>query len=285
MDLTQAGLRYIGRGVAPVPIWRDKRKNPYLLSVTEFHSRLPSFQEWRRWANRWPNANVALITGYWRLCALDFDTEAAYQAWIAGPGWGIRGQTWTVATARGYHVWFEVSGDPGDSRSFTNGEHEVLLRARGGYAIVPPSVHHSGVAYRTVHKVEPRQVDSIDYYLEGWEPKIKSSKLSNLGGSGFAASADPGAPKNRDLISQNHYRIEKLIPIPEGSKPNGRGAYKVRCPFHDDQSPSAWLNVEEQRFGCNHCWPSQYWDVINVVAMLNNISNQEAFKQLKSASR
>jgi len=282
MEVLTAALRCIARGVAPIPVHRDARKNPYLSTYTEFYMRLPTWEQWRRWANRWPCCNVALITGYWGLVALDFDTYEAYYSWGEGPGRGVRGQTWTVQTARGYHVWLDFQGDPGESRSFTYQDHEVLLRAKGGYAIIPPSIHHTGARYRTVHRAEPWQTDSIDYYLEGWELKKQTAKLSNPGGSGFLARDDPGASMR---VSQNHkieYRIEQLIPIPENSKPNGRGAIQCYCPFHDDQTPSAWLNIQQQRFGCNSCWPGKWLDVINVIALKEGISNKEAYKQFVS---
>jgi hypothetical protein len=277
MEVLSAALRYIARGVAAIPVHRDAQKNPYLSTYSEFYMRLPTWENWRKWANRWPLCNIGLITGYWSLCALDFDTEESYLVWCDGPGRGVRGQTWTTRTARGYHVWFDVQGDPGESRSYTYQGHEVLLRAKGGYCIVPPSVHHSGARYRTVHKVEPWQTDSVEHYLRGWELKTKQAKSGNLGRSGFAASVDPhGIPE----ISQNHkpYRIEELIAIPENAKPNGRGAYQVACPFHDDNNPSAWVNVEQQRFGCNACWPGKWLDVINVIALKEGISNKEAYK-------
>lgn len=271
MDTLQAALRYLNSGVAVVPIWRDKRKNPHLSQITEYFHRLPTPYDWRRWANRWPSCNIGLITGYWGLVALDFDTEAAYLEWSQnGPGWWVRGQTWTTRTARGYHVWFNFQGDPGKSRTYINGPHEVLFRAKGAYCIAPPSIHHTGARYTTVHNVEPKPIDDIGFYLQGWQRKEQKSAANHPG---------PGPARAGST------RIQDLIPVPEGSKPNARGAYKVRCPFHDDQDPSAWLNIEQQRFGCNNCWPDQWWDVINVVAMLKGISNGEAFKQIKNASR
>lgn len=282
METLTAALRYTARGVAAIPVWRDKNKNPILSTYTEFYLQLPTWQQWRKWANRWPACNIGLITGYWGLVALDFDTEESYFVWAEGPGRGVRGQTWTTRTSRGYHVWFDFQGEPGESRSYTHGNHEVLLRAKGGYCIVPPSVHHSGAHYRTVHRVEPWVTDSIDYYLEGWELKKQPAKLSNPGGSGFMVIGDRGASMS---TSQNHkieYRIEQLIPIPENSKPNGRGAIQCYCPFHDDQTPSAWLNIEQQRFGCNACWPGKWLDVINVIALKEGISNKEAYKQFVS---
>lgn len=264
MEVLTAALRYIARGVAAIPVHRDQQKNPYLSTYSEFYLRLPTWQHWRKWANRWPLCNIGLITGYWGLCALDFDSEEAYFCWVDGPGRGIRGQTWTTRTARGYHVWFDVQGDPGESRSYVCGPHEVLLRARGGYCIVPPSIHHTGARYRTVHKVEPWQVMDLQHYLNGWEPKpTKRTKLGPV----------------HSLAREKITRIEELIPIPEGSKPNGRGAYNVYCPFHDDDKPSAWVNVDQQRFGCNACWPGQWFDVINIISLKEGISNEQAYRQ------
>lgn len=271
MDTLQAALRYLNSGVAVVPIWRDKRKNPHLSQITEYFHRLPTPYDWRRWANRWPSCNIGLITGYWGLVALDFDTEEAYFEWSQnGPGWWVRGQTWTTQTARGFHVWFRFIGDPGESRNYTNGPHEVLLRAKGGYCIVPPSVHHSGARYTTVHNAPPKEIDDISFYLQGWQRKEKKSTR---------AQPAPG------VAAKFSGRIEDLIAIPEGEKPNSRGAYQVYCPFHTDDQPSAWLNIEQQRFGCNACWAGRWWDTANVLAMLKGVSNGEAFKQLKSASR
>jgi len=259
MHLLAAAYKYLDAGLAPIPIWPDKRKNPHLKDTLQFNERLPTRQEWIKWAHRWPRANIGLITGYWRnLVALDFDSQEEYDAWD-----GLKGQTWTVATARGYHVWFELTQEPGQSRIYTLDAHEVLLRARGGYCISPPSIHHTGARYRTVHKLPPLRVDSIYDILPGWTEK------------------QPAQPKNPNpSLVLAKLKIEDLILIPDGVRVNSRGAYQVYCPFHDDSKPSAWLNVVEGRFGCNACWPGLWWDVVNVYAKLNNISNGEAYKEL-----
>jgi len=265
MHLLQAAYRYIDAGLAPIPIWPDRRKNPHLSSTAEYTERLPTKAEWVRWAHRWPKANIGLITGYWRnLVALDFDTLEDYHAWH-----GLKGQTWTVRTARGYHVWFELAEDPGRSRMFVDGQgHEFLLRAKGGYCISPPSIHHTGARYRTATKLPPLVIDSVEDILLGeWAIKSKPKP----------PTARKPALKPNDSLP----RIETLIPIPENSKPQGKhGAYQVFCPFHNDKRPSAWLNVEQQRFGCNKCWPDLWWDVVNVYAKLKDISNGEAYRRL-----
>ena len=262
MDVLSAGLKYINAGIAPIPVWNDERKNPKLTSYLEYTERLPTIQEWRTWCARLYPFNIGLITGYWGYVALDFDDKASYEAYNR-----YRGQTWTVQTARGYHVWFRVMNpDPGASRNYINSlGQSFLLRAKGGYCISPPSIHHTGVRYRTVHCVEPLLLD-LSEITHGWtekQPKrpSRSRKIQPL-----------------DLY-QTGLRIEQLIE-PVG-KPNGRGACQAYCPFHEDSKPSAWVNVDQQRFGCNACWPNCWFDVVNVYARLNDLSNGEAFKQLK----
>ncbi len=272
MDLLTAALRYIDHGLAVIPLWPDSRKNPKIDSYAEYLEKLPTQAEWTRWARQWPRANIGVITGYWlNYVCLDFDEAETYQLWCDGPGFGLKGQTWTVQTGRGHHVWFCVQDEPGTSRVYVkNGDDqaeaaEVLLRARGGYCIVPPSIHHTGTRYRTVHKVPPMTIDSISAVLDGWQEKQakKPPKQQRI--------------KRVEVTPGDKIKIEDLIEIPERSKPNSCGAYQTYCPFHNDSKPSAWVNIQQQRFGCNKCWPGLWWDAINVYAKLEGISNGQAY--------
>lgn len=266
MTHLEAAKAYLSRGLAVIPLWTDRRKNPRISSYLEYTERLPTEDEITRWWKQWPRANLGILTGYWqRFVALDFDTDAEYQLWAAQPG-SLVGQTWTVKTGRGYHIWFELETEPGKSRMFTHPDGgEVLLRAKGGYVIAPPSIHHSGKRYTTVHKLPPLKIESIAGALTGWQEKTLKA----------APTAKP-----KTTLPHSGLRIEDIIePI---GRPNGRGAYKAHCPFHDDEKPSAWVNPEQGRFGCNACYPGMWWDVVNVYAMLHGIDNGEAFKQLRS---
>lgn len=267
MHLLEAAFAYLKAGYAVIPLWRDVRKNPHLSTFSEYHFRLPTQSEWVRWARQWPCANIGLITGYWGLVGLDFDNETSYRTWCLGAGIGIAGRTWTVATRRGYHVWFKVSNDPGQSRNYTQDGHTVLLRAKGGYCIVPPSIHHTGTRYRTIHKIEPFKVDSIELYLSDWQEAEHNTPARR-----------PNIPLELTTIA----KIEDFI-APIG-KPNYRGAYQAFCPFHDDKRPSAWVNPTEGRFGCNACWPGKWFDIINVYAMLNGLTNSQAWGQIMASS-
>lgn len=265
--------KYIEAGFCPIPVWPDRRKNPRLSSITEYHDRLPTLAEWGRWAAAYPNSNLALITGYHgQLCALDFDSVSDFNIWAmnVSPQWR---NTWTVETGRGKHVYFIAQGDPGKDRLFNRSVGEVLLRAKGAYIIAPPSIHHSGKPYRTVVN-QPPVVCQVRYILSGWEEKVASKPGKQL--------ARPGQPARPNQVQPGSARRPAITDYiqPYSKTPNGRGAYQCFCPFHDDDHPSAWVNPEQNRFGCNACWPGKWFDVVNVIAMLKGYDNDELMRNL-----
>lgn len=272
--ILEAAERYTKAGLSVIPLWPDQRKNPHLSSFEEFNRRLPTALEWRRWARTWPDCNIGLITGYWlNYVCLDFDNVLAYDLWAGKWGQNPAGAasqasppTWIVQTRRGYHVWFQTRQEPGKSRIFIKDGLEVLLRARGGYCIVPPSIHHTGKPYKTVCNSLPLTVEDVADILPGWKEKT--------GPQGEIIT------EKSLTVNPTKVKIEQLVP-PVKEHPNARGAYLATCPFHPDDKPSAWVNINEQRFGCNACWPGLWWDVVNVYSMLRQISNGEAYKLLR----
>lgn len=277
MRILEAALKYLSAGVAPIPIWRDEKKNPKLTGYKEYTTKLPSQADVTRWFKRWPDANIGLITGYWELCALDFDNPQSFDLWC-NQMWNKTCPTWVVSTGRGFHVWFRVTGEVGTSMTYVRNGCEVLARQRGAYCIAPPSIHHTGRRYETVVSAPPMEIDDISEVLTGWSQKVKKKP----------ATASP--PSN---IQPGHIRIEQLIPIPAGVKPNRQGAYNVTCPFAanhktGDRNTSAWVNINQQRFGCNgdKCvGPGLWWDTANVYAFLHNISNEEAYQIVMGGQR
>lgn len=264
--LYQFAEAYIRSGLCPIPVWPGRRKNPRLTSITEYRERLPESSEWRRWAQAWPNSNLALITGYHgNLCCLDFDSISDYNVWFMGvnPRWR---DTWTVETGRGKHVYFVAQGDPGQDRMYTRDGREVLLRAKGAYVIAPPSIHYTGKPYRTVRLMRPVET-RVDWILAGWREKAKAKN----GARPTIATTPPTGSRPP---------ITDYVAI-ASKRPNARGAYQAYCPFHDDSTPSAWVNPAQGRFGCNACWPGKWWDVINVIAMLEGVGNDEVMKRLR----
>ena len=66
----------------------------------------------------------------------------------------------------------------------------------------------------------------------------------------------------------------------EGVDFKEHGQTRVACPFHDDNHPSATINVDESLFYCPVCM--QGYNEAQFVAKVNNISIADASKMLQT---
>lgn len=113
-------------------------------------------QKIERWWNRWPDANIGTASD--TLICLDVDVKrtdghASLQALLREHG--PLPTTATAATGqndkgeRGSHYWFIVP--EGHTRGSAVGIRDGIdLKASNGYAILPPSMHMSGVEYEWI---------------------------------------------------------------------------------------------------------------------------------------
>jgi hypothetical protein len=124
----------------------DPGKHPCLAGWPRAASTTPA--EVRRWWQRWPQANVGLVTGA-RFDVLDLDGPEGVEALR-----GILGQRYPAEhsgpVARtggsGWHLLYAPTG-LGNRVGLLPG---VDWRGHGGLVVAPPSVHASGRAYRWV---------------------------------------------------------------------------------------------------------------------------------------
>jgi hypothetical protein len=97
-----------------------------------------------RWWQRWPQANIGLVTGE-LADVLDVDGWAgrtALRGWATQHQLRLEGPL--VRTGSGLHYYLAATGT-GNRAALL--EH-VDWRGRGGYVIAPPSLHGSGTRYR-----------------------------------------------------------------------------------------------------------------------------------------
>jgi hypothetical protein len=183
-------------------------------------------------------------------------------------------------TARGYHLFFIGEGlasAVGDGCEFKT----------SGICMVSPSVHPSGVVY---HVVNNAPIASIDRE----KARLLFPFLSEVYGQKERDNLSMGtAPKRerRDVPSRSGVvaRIKAARPILDemnaaGIKlqSGGKNALVGLCLFHDDHSPSLWVNPESGLWGCNQprCPAAGTHDVINFRALKRDISNSAAIRQL-----
>jgi hypothetical protein len=101
--------------------------------------------EWKRLQDsreriQW-DGNVGIVTGKISGCVvIDCDSDGAY-------GWAMRNgcrSNMVVRTARGFHIYFKYK--PMGNRVKVGGR-DLDIRGDGGYTVVPPSLHPSGIMY------------------------------------------------------------------------------------------------------------------------------------------
>jgi hypothetical protein len=132
----------VERGFSVIPVGENKKP---LIEWKEYQSRIAGEDEIRLWWRRYPNANVAIITGaVSNLVAVDIDNSEAGK-WAedifgATPVYNI--------TSRGAHAMYR---HPGGGLMVQNSQkfagRPVDIRGDGGYIIAPPSRHASGFVY------------------------------------------------------------------------------------------------------------------------------------------
>jgi hypothetical protein len=141
--MLEAALAYLAFGWNVIPVTADKQ--PRLDSWEEWQGGRVTEREVREWWGRWPNSNIAVVTGAISgLVVVDVDDEAGLRA--IGP-YLDAGPTLVATTGGGgKHFYFGHPGAavPNAVRLLPG----VDVRADGGMAVVPPSTHRSGRRYR-----------------------------------------------------------------------------------------------------------------------------------------
>ena len=136
-----AAKRHLSGGFSIIPIGNDK-KPPRGIRWKRYQSEHASESTLRKWISRDDVTGLAVVCGKvsGNLVMRDFDSVQAYEGWAkAHPE--LAAILPTVETARGRHVYFASSYLK--SHTCADGEY----RAEGNYAILPPSIHPSGVIY------------------------------------------------------------------------------------------------------------------------------------------
>jgi len=118
-------------------------KSP-LVPWKEYQKRLPTIEEVNHWFNTNPDANIGIITGrISKLVVFDFDSASALE--YAQETGGLPESTAVVKTGKGFH--FYMLHPDFDVSSHVNADLGLDIRAEGGYAVAPTSVHGSGRIY------------------------------------------------------------------------------------------------------------------------------------------
>jgi len=143
-DLTilDAALQYRDWGFSVIPV--QKNKKPYI-KWEPYQKEKASPEQIKQWWKKWPNANVALITGAISadLVVADADSAAGLDKLNELIPEGLQFPM-AATPGNGYHLFFVSKNGLGNAARFIK---DCDFRAEGGYAILPPSKGLHGKSY------------------------------------------------------------------------------------------------------------------------------------------
>lgn len=156
--LKEAALEYGKRGWHIIPLWWPNNgacacpagarcESPAKHPRTERGEKdaTDNLDDIDYWWDKWPQANIGIVTKPSKLAITDLDGETAIAAFKAAVK--IR-KTATVITHRGFHLYYN---DPTGKAKTSIGKGATAgidLRASTGFVVAPPSTHASGHTYR-----------------------------------------------------------------------------------------------------------------------------------------
>ena len=147
----KAALGYLGRGYSVIPVAKTKKP---LIEWAEYQTRKPRAEEVQAWWDKFPDANVGIVTGKVSgLTVIDCDSKQGIDAVARVAGENFVSPT--VETSRGVQYYCQF--DPAAVNRHTVME-DVDIRSEGGFVVAPPSVHASG---RTYAWIEPFTLDNV----------------------------------------------------------------------------------------------------------------------------
>lgn len=289
MNILETGGFWLEWGAAIIPI-TFREKTPEINPWKQYQSELPTDTELQRWF-RTDYHNIALVTGHNGLTVIDFDNQAVYQEWLRFGDHNraarmVQKFTYQVETAKGRHVYVRLPQET-QSRALTKKDGSrwgIDIKSKGGYVLIPPSIHPDGPQYRAINAGAPVLcVEALSDIIpaemltkDNFQPKGKATVQQTLDPWTAAMNPPQMGPGTVARIKAR-YHLEDILPILSST---GQDFYMTRCPLHDDHNPSMWVNTDKQICGCYAGCTSIPLDFINLYARIHDLTNQAAIVEL-----
>jgi len=146
-EIARAAKYYLSRQWSVLPL-RPREKRP-LIQWEPLQTVLPSAADIDMWFERWPDANIGIVTGeISNLVVLDIDPNHGGDASLERLEQRFAPLPATIEAATGgggRHLYFAHPG--GLIRNRAGIAQGIDLRSDGGYVVAPPSIHPSGKRY------------------------------------------------------------------------------------------------------------------------------------------
>ena len=193
------------------------------------------------WWERWPDANVGIVTGWISsILVLDVDPRHGGDASLAAleSEHGRLPETVTcMSGGGGRHLYFAHPTHLVPSRQLGAG---LDLKAEGGMVVAPPSCHVSGDVYRWMDGHAPGEHDlgALPSWLE--EISITVDEPWNAG----PRDSTPRTAGEKETFSWLWSEVGVQVSTKE---------YMALCPFHDDHHPSLHIDPVGCQWFCFGC--------------------------------
>jgi len=207
-----------------------------------WQAQAPDVDRVRRWWQRWPNANIGVVTGAVSgVVVLDVDPRNGGDRSLFELERGRGPLPDTVQTETGgggRHVWFRHPGGDIVSCVLAPG---LELKGEGGLVVIPPSLHTSGRHYSWASGCTPENLPLaalpawpvlLAGRVDGATDLRRRSADSVRTATERQAFADAWADLGIDLLPGDHLYL---------------------CPFHADHHPSLHIDADGCRWFCFGC--------------------------------
>lgn len=225
-----AALEYLDQGWAVIPIIPGAKKPPVPWGAYVDELRLPTEEDVTKWWTKWPDANIAVVTGPLSgLVVVDCDNE---EARLAAEEAGLTRTPFTVETKKGFHYYFQyprgkewIKNRVG---STSNGEEwpkvaGLDLRGSKGYVLAPPSKNYK---WRIMPGVD---LDDMPVYAEPRINKTKSdTNIVDFNDFKFEGMSLADVKAYRSIWDDTHDLVSRVGKLPEGGG-NGRDDRLWKC--------------------------------------------------------
>jgi len=139
--MLKTALKYIAKGKSIIPVGQNKIP---CIDWKEFQSRIATEKEVREWWEKYPDANIGLVTG-------KISGVAVVDIERGGSVTGLPPTLCATTGGGGWHLYYKYQ----DGVENKTRIRELMdIRGEGGYVVAPPSIHASGVSYEWVNDVE-----------------------------------------------------------------------------------------------------------------------------------
>lgn len=216
------------------------------------------------------NMGVLLPGELW---CLDFDNDDVFVKWTDATPLDLQ-ETYQETSPRGWHIFYRGALPTGLDLIPGVELKRVVLVAPSRIGNFVYTAVNPGAEIRTV-----------DDYKTVCFSLLSDSLPSDNDAYRQVEHRRPDTPgvSGDDLISRIKARwpvmwLASSLTELRASPPGQERWYIGRCPLHDDEHPSFWVDNERDTWGCFAC--DKTGDLINLYALANHMDNGEAIRRL-----